>query len=919
MAPTPGGDDLDANFIDESHIDAFAAALKAEDDFSDVEAASGANSPSVPPTSKPGRVRKISAVSDFAPIQTKVHRTSKRRRVKSAPQKEFVFQLARWPLLFLLGIVIFAQFGLYVAIRQVVNTIEYLFAWRGRKGVLRQKLRKAQTYEEWKEAALTMDDYLGFDDWKKEEEDPYYDYVLVKKVRRSLRTLRQKGDARGLLGVLDLCLRANFAGTESSRLYSESFYGTKEQVEAYISEVESAIEYVRTSQSISLDEKRRFFKSANRNVGSSALCLSGGATFGYYHFGVVKALLDAKLLPRVIAGTSCGSLIAALVGTRTDSELQKLLVPELAHRITACEEGFFTWFRRFLATGARFDTVDWAKKTVFFTRGSMTFREAYELTGRVLNVSVIPFDRHSPTKLLNYLTAPDCVIWSAVIASAAVPGILNPVVLMQKTKTGAIVPWNWGSRFRDGSLRVDVPIQSLNLLFNVSHPIVSQVNPHVHLFFFASRGSAGRPVAHRKGKGWRGGFLLSAAEQFLKHELTKNFKVIRDLELMPQLLGQDWSSVFLQKFEGSVTILPRTQLMDWVHILSDPTVDELKRMIHVGQRVTWPKLHMIENRFRIERKILRGRLTVKRASMAKGDKTPVEGSSPAGVVRNVLSSEAHNHADNSSGGAGTGHTDDATTGPPRPFPTLLGVNLGQEQMAVESDAEAGFAAGSERFFKKSNQGSMSRAHRRAASQGLAQLQTSSRSLNDVTNDIPLIVVETNSPEALRRSSSQMTMPSPVRRRRWGSFYSPFGPGEPATAPLPEENKKIVAKGPEPPQSATTSAMDTRSRSFFARLRSTSFNALASPFSRMGGARDETRSIAGTSVRGEDERWSSDSSSGEDEFLWNDRSQPTADALSFAMGLGDDGEHASWGARTGLRDGAREADDADLTGDLQDSP
>jgi predicted acylesterase/phospholipase RssA len=49
---------------------------------------------------------------------------------------------------------------------------------------------------------------------------------------------------------------------------------------------------------------------------------------------VVKALLDAKLLPRVIAGTSCGSLIAALIGTRTDEELKKLLVPELAHKIT---------------------------------------------------------------------------------------------------------------------------------------------------------------------------------------------------------------------------------------------------------------------------------------------------------------------------------------------------------------------------------------------------------------------------------------------------------------------------------------------------------------------------------------------------------------------------------------------------------
>ena len=101
------------------------------------------------------------------------------------------------------------------------------------------------------------------------------------------------------------------------------------------------------------------------------------------------------------------------------------------------------------------------------------------------------------------------------------------------------------------------------------NPVVSQVNPHVHLFFFAPRGSAGKPVAHRKGKGkhafrsgctcvltylgWRGNFLLSAAEQWLKHELTKNFKVIRDLELLPQLLGQDWSSVFLQRFDGAVT------------------------------------------------------------------------------------------------------------------------------------------------------------------------------------------------------------------------------------------------------------------------------------------------------------------------------------------------------------------------------
>ena len=80
------------------------------------------------------------------------------------------------------------------------------------------------------------------------------------------------------------------------------------------------------------------------------------------HFGVVKAFLDADLLPRVISGTSAGGLVAALVCTRTDEELKELLVPELANRITACEETFKIWFKRFWDTGARFDSVAWARK-----------------------------------------------------------------------------------------------------------------------------------------------------------------------------------------------------------------------------------------------------------------------------------------------------------------------------------------------------------------------------------------------------------------------------------------------------------------------------------------------------------------------------------------------------------------------------
>ena len=43
----------------------------------------------------------------------------------------------------------------------------------------------------------------------------------ILQVRRSLRTLREEDDVHGLLGVLEVCMRANFGGTESTRLYSE--------------------------------------------------------------------------------------------------------------------------------------------------------------------------------------------------------------------------------------------------------------------------------------------------------------------------------------------------------------------------------------------------------------------------------------------------------------------------------------------------------------------------------------------------------------------------------------------------------------------------------------------------------------------------------------------------------------------------
>jgi hypothetical protein len=73
---------------------------------------------------------------------------------------------------------------------------------------------------------------------------------------------------------------------------------------------------------------KTFLKRARAAYGRTALCLSGGAMMGNYHFGAVKALLETGLLPHIISGTSAGSVIGAMICTRTDEELLRELKPE---------------------------------------------------------------------------------------------------------------------------------------------------------------------------------------------------------------------------------------------------------------------------------------------------------------------------------------------------------------------------------------------------------------------------------------------------------------------------------------------------------------------------------------------------------------------------------------------------------------
>ena len=439
--------DFDTDFTDKADIDEFDKAL---------------NTPESPA---------VVALNDWRPIKQRVRkkgiksRQRRSKRSKDETREGFVYSIIKWPLLMvvLAWILFLALF--YMVTRLYIWSYERLITWRGQRQRLRRKLRSKNNFAEWKAAAIELDQHLGNEHWKYVDHYAYYDHATVTKVKEQLRALRAKAIAQensndisakatvGLLrNLVEACVKNNFVGVENPKLYSETYYGTKNLAQDFIDELHASLAFVLKSSNLSQTEKYFFSKHLYTNFGRTALCLSGGASFAWYHFGVVKALLDASLLPDVITGTSGGALVAALVATRTNIELTKLLVPALAFRMDACSEGLFTWGPRWWRTGARFDSLIWARKCSWFCRGSMTFREAHERTGRILNVSCVPSDPHSPTILANYLTAPDCVIWSAVLASAAVPGILNPVVLMMKNPDGTLSPYSFGHKWKDGRL-----------------------------------------------------------------------------------------------------------------------------------------------------------------------------------------------------------------------------------------------------------------------------------------------------------------------------------------------------------------------------------------------------------------------------------------------------------------------------------
>jgi predicted acylesterase/phospholipase RssA len=322
---------------------------------------------------------------------------------------------------------------------------------------------------------------------------------------------------------------------------------------------------------IFLKEKvKTVLKRARAAYGRTALCLSGGAMMGNYHFGAVKALLETDLLPHIISGTSAGSVIGAMICTRTEEELARDMRPDvLQPQMKLFASSWGERIARLYRHGTMFDHEDWHRRVRWFTCGDMTFEEAYKKTGRVFCVSLSATSKKAPPILVNYITAPNVVIASAVVASASVPGFINATKLQVKDENGNIrYQAKSDEAYRDGSIDSDIPTTGLAEMLNCRFFLAAQSNPHIVPFFYNAKGDVGRPSRWSSGArddSWRGGFLLSALEMYLKNDMRSKFHFLNDLEVAVGFT----STMMTQVYSGSTTIVPQVCLRDFLVVSVD--------------------------------------------------------------------------------------------------------------------------------------------------------------------------------------------------------------------------------------------------------------------------------------------------------------------------------------------------------------
>lgn len=456
-----------------------------------------------------------------------------------------------------------------------------------------------------------MDDLEGNDAWKSEDETDEYDVALVRERMRQLEDARISCDASRMLFLVRTTLTRSLGGMGDLRLYKHSRVGTKSLIERYIEAaldtLEALVDLSAPTRESKLDTREVYEQllRTRQAFGRSALLLSGGGTLGMNHIGVAKSLFEAQLLPRIVSGASAGSIVAAVLCTRTDDEVPQLL-RDFCHgdldvfEKDGEEEGVLKKAFRFLTKGALFDISNLVR-VMRDLLGDMTFQEAYNRTRRILNIGVSTASLHELPRLLNYVTAPNVMIWSAVATSCSVPFIFSPAQLMAKDpRTGKEVPWDHSTqRWIDGSVDNDLPMTRLAEMFNVNHFIVSQVNPHVVPFLEKDEAFVAAQANHQKSLSPTNSTWLRTVAELAKGEALHRMHVLAELGIMPTTMSKV-RSVLSQRYSGDITILPEVSYAQFPNVLKNPNTDFMVQAMLSGERATWPKLSQVRNHCAIE-------------------------------------------------------------------------------------------------------------------------------------------------------------------------------------------------------------------------------------------------------------------------------------------------------------------------------
>lgn len=458
------------------------------------------------------------------------------------------------------------------------------------------KLSTAMSYADWAQAARKLDARTGKQRWRESDASEHFDHRSIRRRLEQLIELREAGDNKGLLYTLNEGIHGNMDGMANDHLWREARFGTKQLIHDYVDAVAGALEHLASPEvdEISFEEKRDFFRRAQHCYGCSALLMSGSGAFLFFHAGVVKALWSEGLLPGIISGSSGGSVIGALICTRRDDELGPFFDPAQLVREYETEDGK-TIFNP-LGPSKRM-SQDQIRERLSEIIPDLTFQEAFEVTGRHLNISVAPAEKHQNGRLLNAITSPNVFIREAVLASCAVPGIYDPVTLMARDHDGRRVPYLPGRKWVDGSVTHDLPSKRLSRLYGVNHHIVSQANPLITPFASDVTQLATPFSAIRR-----------ASVSTIKAWLNVNMQLFdKPLSLFPQLhsMARMSMSVINQDYSGDINIIRPVMLWSPAKMLSNLSLAEVTELLEMGERATWPKIEMVRVQTRISQTLER--------------------------------------------------------------------------------------------------------------------------------------------------------------------------------------------------------------------------------------------------------------------------------------------------------------------------